>query len=340
MIGPTIQEELYNLLLRFRLHRFALTADIVKMYRQVLIANSDRQFQYILWRSSPKEDLRTYQLNTVTYLAIRSLHYIADQYIDQYSIGAHAIKTSFYVDDFLGGADTLEELNILKYQVTEILKNACFELDKWHSNHDIFRNDKTLLNLNLDGSLITNALGISWDQDKDLFLFSFQPKSALTDKVTKRIILSLSSSLFDPLGLLGPLIIKAKIILQELWLLKIEWDESVPQDIHSAWQQLVSNLQLLSSIKIPRYCFTANAQFNFMDGFCDSSIRAFGCCLYLRVETASGKINSQLFTAKSRVAPTKRKSLPKLELAGAHLLALLYSKIIKILNLSVENVFL
>ncbi|XP_075170134.1 uncharacterized protein LOC142242443 [Haematobia irritans] len=346
MVGPTIQEELFLLLLRFRLYRFALTADIVKMYRQVLIDQRDRRFQYILWRHSNQDEIKTYQLNTVTYgtsaapfLAVRSLYYIADELLDRFELGAKAIKTSFYVDDFLGGAETIEELTELKYQVTEILKMACFELDKWHSNHKSFRNDKTVKDLNLDESSVTSALGISWDQQTDNFLFSFSPKS-YPGSVTKRTILSLSSSLFDPLGFLAPLIIKAKIILQELWILNIGWDESVPQDLHTAWMNLVHDFELLPALQISRYCLSPNPMSIQLHGFCDSSIRAYGCCLYIRVKTMSGKVHSQLYTAKSRVAPTKRKSLPNLELCGAQLLSRLYMKTRNILNIPKSSVFL
>lgn len=347
MVGPTIQEELYLLLLRFRLYRFAITADIVKMYRQVLVDQHDRKYQYILWRYSEQEPIRTYQLNTVTYgtsaapfLAVRSLHYLADEYMENFELGARAIKNSFYVDDFLCGAESVEDLAQLKYQVTEILKKGCFELDKWHSNHESFRHDKTIKYLNLDDSSVTNALGISWDQQKDQFLFSFSSKFKIENVVSKRSILSLSSSLFDPLGLLAPLIIKAKILLQELWILKIGWDESVPQDVHTAWLQFVNDLQSLSSLHIPRYCSSPSPESIQLHGFCDSSIRAYGCCLYIRVKSSSGQVSSKLFTAKSRVAPTKRKSLPNLELCGAQLLAKLYSKIQHLLNIPRHFVFL
>ncbi|XP_037824981.1 uncharacterized protein LOC119613110 [Lucilia sericata] len=334
MVGPTIQDELYKILLRFRLHRFALTADIVKMYRQVLIDSQDRKFQYILWRNSEEEEIRTYHLNTVTYgmsaapyLAIKSLHYLADQYMDQFELGAKTIKSSFYVDDFLCGSDTLEELSRMKQEVNEILIRGSFQLDKWHSNHRDFQDDKTVKDLNIEDSAVTSALGISWDQQKDVFLFLFSPKVQIDEKITKRTILSLSSALFDPLGLLSPLIIKAKIIMQELWILKIGWDESVPQEIHSAWKSFVSDLKLLPSLKIPRFCLAPDSKSVQLHGFCDSSIRAYGCCFYFRVKTSSGNVVVRLFTAKSRVAPTKRKSLPKLELCGAQLLAKLYSKI-------------
>ncbi|XP_069965175.1 uncharacterized protein [Bactrocera oleae] len=118
-----------GLFIRFRFHRFALTADIVKMYRQVLMHEDDRKFQYILWRSSPTEDIRTYQLNTVTYemaaapyLAIRSLFFLAEQHSEQFTIGAKIVKSSFYVDDLLCGADTLTELAQIKQEVIQLLE--------------------------------------------------------------------------------------------------------------------------------------------------------------------------------------------------------------------------
>ncbi|XP_073841504.1 uncharacterized protein [Musca autumnalis] len=323
MVGPTIQDELYLLLLRFRLYRFAITADIVKMYRQVLVDQHDRKYQYILWRYSEQEPIRTYQLNTVTYgtsaapfLAVRSLHYLADEYTENFELGARAIKTSFYVDDFLCGAESSEDLAELKYQVTEILKNGCLELDKWHSNHENFRHDKTIKDLNLDDSSITNALGISWDQQKDEFLFSFSSKFKIGNIVSKRSILSLSSSLFDPLGLVAPLMIKAKIILQELWILKIGWDESVPQDVHTAWLQFVNDLQSLSSLHIPRYCLSPSPESIQLHGFCDSSIRAYGCCLYIRPQELENAIlaivwHIQQQHFKDDIARTAKKKDPQ-----------------------------
>ncbi|XP_037930335.1 uncharacterized protein LOC119665091, partial [Teleopsis dalmanni] len=150
LVGPTIQPELYLLLLQFRLYRYALTADIVKMFRQILVDKGDRRFQYILWRDTDAEPVSTYELNTVTYgtasapfLSTRSLQYLADKYKDKYPLGSPLLKSSFFVDDFIGGADSSEELVEIKHQLTAILKEGCFELDKWHSNHVDFVSDTT-----------------------------------------------------------------------------------------------------------------------------------------------------------------------------------------------------
>ena len=333
MVGPTIQPELFILLIRFRLFKFALTADIKKMYRQVLVDHKDRCFQYILWRKSPNEEIRTYALNTVTYgtasapyLAVRSLNYLADEYADIFPTGSMTIKSLFYVDDMLCGANTVQHLLKIKHEVTEILRKGGFELDKWHSNHPEFIHDTTK-HINIDEGSTTSALGIKWIQNLDELVFSFELKPN-NSKTSKRVILSIASSLFDPMGLIAPIIIRAKILLQELWLLKLSWDESVPQNLHSTWQTILQDLSLLQKISIPRYCLKfSSPQKLQIHGFCDSSIRAYGACLYTRVEDDMGNVHVQLLTAKSRVAPIKKKSLPKLELCGALLLAELYAKV-------------
>ncbi|XP_036320401.1 uncharacterized protein LOC118734827 [Rhagoletis pomonella] len=213
--------------------RHALTADIIKI-------GQDRCLQYIVWRNSEEEEIRTYELNTVTYgtavapyLAIRSLNFIADDYAYEFPVGAKVVKSSFYVDDLICGSDSFAELKQIQFEVSQVLEKGCFELAKWHSNCATFRDDSTLKNLSFDETAVTNALGITWDQSNETFLFAFQPKNKST-KVTKRMVLSIASSLFDPLGLLTPIIVIAKIILQEIWLLKLDWDESLPQNLHLA----------------------------------------------------------------------------------------------------------
>ncbi|XP_036322248.1 uncharacterized protein LOC118736261 [Rhagoletis pomonella] len=182
-VGATIQNDLFILLLRFRLHRYALTADVVKMYRQVLVQPAHRRFQLILWRSSPMEELRSFQLNTVTYgtsaapfLEVRTLKYLADQYGTQYPLGAQIINSSFYVDDLLSGADSFRELSQIKREVTEILSKGGFDLAKWHSNYQSLTNNEEEKYMSFDNSNTTSTLGLTWNQTQDMFQFSFKPK--------------------------------------------------------------------------------------------------------------------------------------------------------------------
>ncbi|XP_017481149.1 PREDICTED: uncharacterized protein LOC108370339 [Rhagoletis zephyria] len=127
----SLNDLLLVLLLRFRLYLYAITADVTKMYMQVLMNKNDCKFQYIIWRASPDLDLKTYQLNTVIYgtasapyLAVRSLHYLANKYMVELPIGASAVKSSVYVDDFLCGADDVDTLHTLKSQVIEVLRRG------------------------------------------------------------------------------------------------------------------------------------------------------------------------------------------------------------------------
>jgi len=113
----------------------------------------------------------------------------------------------------------------------------------------------------------------------------------------------------------------------ELRLAKLNWDNSVPQHLHVAWTKCLQFFKSCSTLSVPRYCLQAQYQSIQLHGFCDASIRACGCSIYLRTECIDGSIAVRLLTAKSRVAPVKRKSLPKLELCGTHLLVQLYAKV-------------
>ncbi|GJQ72036.1 hypothetical protein Trydic_g14402 [Trypoxylus dichotomus] len=142
LVGPTIQEDLFSILIRFRQHTYVVSADIAKMYRQVLIDPKYRCLQRILWRSDPSKPLHIYQLNTVTYgtasapyLAVKCLKQLAIEHMDNFPRAANAIVHDFYVDDFLSGSDTVEEAQLLCNQISQILQGGCFELRKWISNN-------------------------------------------------------------------------------------------------------------------------------------------------------------------------------------------------------------
>ncbi|XP_065368808.1 uncharacterized protein LOC135961242 [Calliphora vicina] len=342
MIGPTIQEELYSTLLRFRMHKYAITADIEKMYRQVLIDEADRNYQLILWRENQSQNIEIYKLNTVTYgtssapfLAIRCLTYVSELFEKSLPIGSKVIKRDFYVDDLLTGADSIEDLNIIRSQVTQILQSAGFNLTKWFSNcydQDSITIQKSV-QINQD---FTKTLGTYWIPKSDVFKYHLDDLFQNL-KATKRNILSVSARLFDPLGLLCPLIIKAKILLQELWLMQLDWDESIPTRLDTSFTDFKANLLKIDIIEIPRFVLTSSNTECQIHGFSDASMRAYGCCIYIR-SRASGKTSCRLLTAKSKVAPLKTKSLPRLELCAAHLLSKLWSKIKHTILFKVENV--
>ncbi|XP_071643027.1 uncharacterized protein [Temnothorax longispinosus] len=140
------------------------------------------------------------------------------------------------------------------------------------------------------------------------------------------------SKLFDPLGLVGPIITAAKILIQSLWACNVGWDDSVPMRIHKAWCQIKSQLHLLEFIEIPRLVISKNPDSGIqLHGFCDASEQAYGACIYVREDG----VLTALLCSKSRVAPLKTLSLPRLELCAAVLLIRLMNKVASILNVRV-----
>ncbi|KAJ8955219.1 hypothetical protein NQ318_000244 [Aromia moschata] len=181
------------------------------------------------------------------------------------------------------------------------------------------------------------TLGLLWNANSD----SIQviTRNQPYERVTKRTILSNVSQIFDPLGLVGPTVIVAKIMLQRLWRLKLDWDEAVPEDLFTDWIRFRDQIKLLANLEIPRHVVCTNSIEIQIHGFSDASEAAYGACLFVRSVDTSGEISSCLLCAKSRVAPLKTLTLPRLELCGALLLAQLTEKVMNALNTNVNDIF-
>jgi len=156
--------------------------------------------------------------------------------------------------------------------------------------------------------------------------------------VTKREMLSDKTAIFDPLGLIGPLIVRAKIILQSLWREKIDWDDPVPPNIQKQWFEYRTQLSAVNKLSISRK-MTNNLKSCVIEvhGFLDASTLAYGCCLYLRCTDDTGIHHTNLICAKSKVSPLKTLSLPQLELCAALLLTRLANKLIPKLQLKISQ---
>ena len=166
------------------------------------------------------------------------------------------------------------------------------------------------------------VLGMKWIASKDCFAFEgVEIPTGL--KITKRVVLSLIARLFDPLGLLTPFIMLAKILFQELWKLGVEWDEEIPENIQVQFIQWVQGLAQLRHWQIPR-CYTSvpwQLEGIELHSFSDASEKGYGACIYVRVPKDKDSFTVALVIAKARVAPVKKITLPRLELLGALLSA-------------------
>nr|CAH7741098.1 unnamed protein product [Callosobruchus chinensis] len=226
MTGPIIQQDLLSIILRFRMRSIVLSSDIKMMYRQVLINPNQRNLQKIVWRSNPNEPLKTFQLNTVTYgttaasfLAIRCLHQLAYECEVEHPNIAKIIRNDMYVDDLLTCVDTEQEANYIISHITQIFLQRGFELRKWKSNDKNVLSDidiehtSNIVEFSANKDHETKTLGLFWKCDQDILTYKINVNNSHSGQMTKRIILSRISTIFDPLGLVSPCIITAKVQL-------------------------------------------------------------------------------------------------------------------------------
>ncbi|XP_075150812.1 uncharacterized protein LOC142224919 [Haematobia irritans] len=350
--GPTLQNDLMSIILNWRRYKYVYSADIEKMYRQIKVHPLDRPYQRILFENEPAGPIKDYQLNTVTFgincapfLAIRTLQQLASDSEDQFPIAAQILRTETYVDDVLSGGYSIEETVKAQKQLIAVLNSAGFPLKKFTTNNrellahlpsenlydsDLFR---------LSEKCSTKTLGIKWDAIQDQFSYSPLPIQQDSNP-TKRNVLSIVAQLFDPAGWITPVVIRSKILMQQIWLEGIDWDEPISPDTHSEWNNLLLDLPKIEDIVIPRWIrYTQNDKVD-IHGFCDASKSAYCACVYIRVQTNPSQVFCNLLTAKSKVAPLKTVTLPKLELNGALLLAKLVNYVLQIFGSSYNSVTL
>ncbi|GFY36056.1 integrase catalytic domain-containing protein [Trichonephila clavipes] len=265
--GPKLQNALFNILLKFRCHRIALTGDIEKMFRQILVNEDDVEFQRIFWREIPEESLKEYRLLTVTYgtacapyLSIRTIQQLAEEEIKKFPEASkvaleqciappggapHSLRNTaledFYVDDLITGTNSKEDAKKLVSQVIELLKKGGFPIRKWGSNESsVLESLPTELrsssgSLHIEEDHLMKILGIIWNSKKDTFRINVSPPNEV--RPTKRQLLSTIAKIYDPLGFLSPTTIQLKILMQDIWKENISWDDPVTDCIFESWTQ-------------------------------------------------------------------------------------------------------
>ena len=256
-----------------------------------------------------------------------------------------------YVNDAFFGADSIEEAISLANEFHNFLMAGGFPLRKYAAN------DKRLLDHlpvewiaeePINNSLLSEnhmLLGLIWNPKEDNFAYS-SDFPEVNHPITKRKVLSLLAKLYDPLGLLSPVTIKSKMFFQSLWSYQIEenfrdstsskrslnWDDHLPENISKSWESIYSDLRKVQSLSIPRWLQCKNDSRLEIHGFSDASTKALSAVLYLRV-LLENKSSVSIIAAKTKVAPVKSLSVPRLELCEAFLLSKLASSEQKGLNL-------
>ncbi|XP_062541721.1 uncharacterized protein LOC134209722 [Armigeres subalbatus] len=361
LVGPVIQQSLRSIILRSCMKQILLVADVEKMFRQILVHPEDRPFQSILWRPSPLEEVCVYELNTVTYgtkpasfLATRTLTQLAMDEGERYPLAAQAITEDTYMDDVITGCDNLEDAKKIQQQLDEMTKSGGFQLRKWASNcaevlksiPDDNRAIRLAEGINLDPDPSVKALGLTWLPGKDVFRFQFDvPPVESVETLTKRKILSIIATLFDPLGFIGATSIAAKVFMQLLWTTldergqRLDWDQPLPPTVGESWRKFHVQLPILNEIRIERCVIIPNVVDVQIHCFSDASQKAYGACLYIRSQAVDGNVKVQLLSSNSKVSPLKPQTIPRLELSGALIAAQLFEKVRQATNLQVRTTF-
>lgn len=334
--GPDLTNNLVGVLCRFRQDPVALMCDIEGMFHQVNVNPEHRNFLRFLWwengnlHSEPIEFRMTVHLFGATSspgCANFALKKTASDYEGQYGTeAANFVKNDFYVDDGLKSVSTPEVAISLVKNTKSLCEKGGFNLHKFISNHkaviDTIPHEdrsKDLQNLDItkDTLPVERALGVQWCVESDTLQFRVELKD---QPLTRRGILSTVSSVFDPLGMLAPLILVGKTILQELCRDGADWDDKVPEPLRGRWEKWRADLPLLSNLKIPR-CYKPEGFGELksveLHHFSDASKDAYGQCSYVKLIDHSDQIHCSLVMAKSRVAPLKLVTIPRLELTAA-----------------------
>lgn len=350
--GAVVQNSLFEILILFRSYKFVVLSDIKQMYRMILINPEHLPLQNILWRESPNSDIQCLQLQTVTYglksssfLATRCLVHLANTEGTQFPLASSALLKNTYVDDILAGADTLQDAKELKSQLIQLLKSGSFELHKWCSNELSILDDIPKEKCHLDEidmnktDCVVKTLGLSYIPTSDHFKIT-SPKGDINSCLTKRQILSYISKFYDPLGLVGPLLVSAKLFMQKLWSLQLKWDEILPDDLLESWKSFLFNLSSMAPIFIPRNMIFSNANSIHLVGYCDSSTVAYGAVCYL-CSISENDVHVNIMCSKSRIVPlNKNLTIPRLELNSALLLSNLAKSVYNLFELKIDKIVL
>ncbi|XP_075150623.1 uncharacterized protein LOC142224721 [Haematobia irritans] len=350
-VGPTLQQDLVLLIVRWRLFKYVFNCDITQMYRQIRVDSSHAPLQRIVFRDSPTRTVQDYELQTVTfgvncapYLAIRTLLQLAEDTEEEFPLAADILRKCMYVDDVLTGTHDLETAIMARDQLIAALATAKFELRKWTSNYREIL-DSLPPEYLVDAQLLafveasnSKPLGVRWNAQLDAFYFAVEP-IAKRCGYTKREVLSAIAKLFDPVGWLGPVIIVAKIIMQKVWLDRVGWDEILPSATASEWEKFVDSYPDVNSINIPRWIRYTPCTSAELHVFSDASVKAYAGVVYIRVLAPNGEIVVNLLSCKTKVAPLKSVSLPRLELCGAVLASELARTVIREIGIDFGRIY-
>ncbi|XP_065079912.1 uncharacterized protein LOC135702797 [Ochlerotatus camptorhynchus] len=335
--GPDQLCALLAILIQFREGKIALTGDVREMFLQVLMRSEDQHCQRFFWYDE-EGNIVVYILQVMTFGACcspSSAQFVkninAERFKAAYPAAVEVIQKWHYVDDMLVSVETEDEAFQLAQQVKKVHSKAGFEMRNWISNskrvvRDLQEEHTDEKNLDLSLELATEkVLGMWWCTDSDTFTYKVgwtrYGEALLKGQrhPTKREMLRVLMSMFDPLGLIAHFLMYLKVLLQDVWRSGIDWDDAIDDALFDKWQTWLQVLPQVERVSIPR-CYRARTSPNCKDiqlhTFVDAGDNGIAAACYLRF-AQDDVVECRLVAAKTRVAPLKFLSTPRLELQAA-----------------------
>ncbi|UYV69246.1 hypothetical protein LAZ67_6002970 [Cordylochernes scorpioides] len=309
--GPNLLERIPEILIRFREDKFGVSADIRRAFQMIAIRESDRDYLIFLWWKEANggalmafgHKRLVFGLNCSPFVLSAVIEYHLQTVKGPQEKVAKMLAQSFYMDNCVASLETKLEVQEFQRTAIEIVEGARMSLREWEYSFEDNPREKA----------ITKILGVVWNKGEDILKCDFPKDLSLPSRLTKRLVLSIVQRIFDPLGFCAPVFVGPKLLLQRSWGLKIGWDAPLPGGIAREFQTWYDQIKFIELIKIPRHMWNDHVFPSGVHIFCDASQIAYGAVAYLRSEV-QGKIVLTLIWRKARLAPTKRMTIPRLEL--------------------------
>ena len=311
--GPNLIQNLGGVLLQFGMNRIALIGDIRKAYLQMQLNSEDRDVTRFLWVKDVNEELTTENIQefrftrvicgiiSATFLLAYTIYYHLQKYETNVAVD---LSRNIYVDNLISGVEDVQKAISYYNETKKIFGAAGMNMCQWNCNDENVMSNMKAEDRSEDS--ISKVFGIIWNRQLDTISLCRVNTESVNNTVTKREILKIISSVFDPLGLFAPILLKSKLLLQEVWKSKLKCDDIVPGIIRNSWKHELNEIKELHLMTTDR-CVV-----NSVDKNTNYEMGA----VYLR-EQNSCWINISLIFSKSRLAPINSKSsIPRLELLG------------------------
>ena len=334
-----------------------LIRDIETAFLNIEVKLRDRDCLRFLWVENIDRDhvdpvvyrfcRVVFGVNCSPFLLNATLQYHLDTFIEIDPEFVRVMKRSFYVDDLVSGERATQEAIDLYDKAKTRLALGGFKLRRWLTNSEELRaeieqhelRDGPNINKQIENadesyakemlgskeeSKCERVLGLSWNCDEDLFVFELVKSASRADglPVTKRSILKVVAGMYDLLGIISPVVVSIKVLFQELCEKKVGWDEELKERERKRWIGWLDDMRSAKEVTVPRCVYRMpQGEINcFLHGFADASIKAYCAVVYFVCEVF-GAVDVTLLTSKTRVAPLKKLTIPRLELMSGRVLA-------------------